>query len=83
MAGLLSLRLPGYLGCAARVWPGGQHDRTACKVPGFPPAQTATSTMLVVLGSRRPVPPQGKLHITTPAHHAVAWGTLSGTIWGR
>lgn len=24
----------------------------------------------------------GKLHITTPAHHAVAWGTLSGLFWG-
>jgi uncharacterized membrane protein len=24
----------------------------------------------------------GKLHITTPAHHAVAWGTLSGMFWG-
>jgi uncharacterized membrane protein len=26
--------------------------------------------------------PQGKLHVTTPAHHAVAWGTLSGLFWG-
>lgn len=25
---------------------------------------------------------QGKLHVTTPAHHAVAWGTLSGLFWG-
>lgn len=25
---------------------------------------------------------KGKLHITTPAHHAVAWGTLSGIFWG-
>jgi uncharacterized membrane protein len=25
---------------------------------------------------------RGKLHITTPAHHAVAWGTLSGLFWG-
>ena len=25
---------------------------------------------------------KGKLHITTPAHHAVAWGTLSGLFWG-
>lgn len=24
----------------------------------------------------------GKLHITTPSHHAVAWGTLSGFFWG-
>ena len=24
----------------------------------------------------------GKLHVTTPAHHAVAWGTLSGMFWG-
>ena len=24
----------------------------------------------------------GKLHVTTPAHHAVAWGTLSGLFWG-
>ena len=24
----------------------------------------------------------GKLHITTPAHHAVAWGTFSGLFWG-
>jgi uncharacterized membrane protein len=24
----------------------------------------------------------GKLHVTTPAHHAVAWGTLSGFFWG-
>jgi uncharacterized membrane protein len=25
---------------------------------------------------------KGKLHITTPAHHAVAWGSLSGLFWG-
>ena len=25
---------------------------------------------------------KGKLHVTTPAHHAVAWGTLSGVFWG-
>ena len=25
---------------------------------------------------------KGKFHITTPAHHAVAWGTLSGLFWG-
>jgi uncharacterized membrane protein len=25
---------------------------------------------------------RGKLHVTTPAHHAVAWGTLSGFFWG-
>jgi uncharacterized membrane protein len=24
----------------------------------------------------------GKLYITTPAHHAVAWGTFSGLFWG-
>jgi uncharacterized membrane protein len=24
----------------------------------------------------------GRLHVTTPAHHAVAWGTLSGLFWG-
>src|SRR6202046_1053505 len=24
----------------------------------------------------------GKLHLTTPAPHAVAWGTLSGLFWG-
>ena len=24
----------------------------------------------------------GKLHVTTPAHHAVEWGTLSGLFWG-
>ena len=24
----------------------------------------------------------GKLHVTTPAHHAVAWGSLSGLFWG-
>jgi uncharacterized membrane protein len=24
----------------------------------------------------------GKLHVTTPAHHAVAWGSLSGMFWG-
>jgi uncharacterized membrane protein len=22
------------------------------------------------------------MHVTTPAHHAVAWGTLSGLFWG-
>src|ERR1700722_18140275 len=25
---------------------------------------------------------KGKLHVTTPAHHAVAWGSLSGLFWG-
>src|SRR5207302_317264 len=25
---------------------------------------------------------KGKLHVTTPAHHEVAWGTLSGMFWG-
>jgi len=25
---------------------------------------------------------KGKLYVTTPAHHAVAWGTLSGLFWG-
>ena len=25
---------------------------------------------------------KGKLHITAPAHHAVAWGSLSGLFWG-
>jgi uncharacterized membrane protein len=25
---------------------------------------------------------KGKMHETTPAHHAVAWGTLSGWFWG-
>jgi uncharacterized membrane protein len=25
---------------------------------------------------------KGKLHVTTPAHHAVAWGTFSGLFWG-
>lgn len=25
---------------------------------------------------------KGRLRITTPAHHAVAWGTLSGMFWG-
>ena len=25
---------------------------------------------------------KGKLHITTPAHHAAAWGTFSGLFWG-
>jgi uncharacterized membrane protein len=25
---------------------------------------------------------KGKLHVTTPAHHAVAWGTASGLFWG-
>jgi uncharacterized membrane protein len=24
----------------------------------------------------------GRLHVTTPAHHAVAWGTFSGLFWG-
>jgi uncharacterized membrane protein len=24
---------------------------------------------------------KGKLHITTPAHHAVAWGSFSGLFW--
>ncbi|HLH58649.1 MAG TPA: DUF1269 domain-containing protein [Streptosporangiaceae bacterium] len=24
----------------------------------------------------------GRLHVTTPAHHAVAWGTVSGMFWG-
>jgi uncharacterized membrane protein len=26
---------------------------------------------------------KGKFHVTTPAHHAVAWGTVSGLFWGR
>ena len=25
---------------------------------------------------------KGKLYVTTPAHHAVAWGSLSGLFWG-
>ena len=25
---------------------------------------------------------KGKLHITTPTHHAVAWGSFSGLFWG-
>jgi len=25
---------------------------------------------------------KGRLHVTTPAHHAVAWGSLSGLFWG-
>lgn len=25
---------------------------------------------------------KGRLHTTTPAHHAVTWGTLSGLFWG-
>jgi uncharacterized membrane protein len=25
---------------------------------------------------------KGKLNVTTPAHHAVAWGSLSGLFWG-
>jgi uncharacterized membrane protein len=25
---------------------------------------------------------KGKLHVTTPAHHAVAWGSASGLFWG-
>src|ERR1700753_149071 len=25
---------------------------------------------------------RGRLHVTTPAHHAVAWGSLSGLFWG-
>jgi uncharacterized membrane protein len=25
---------------------------------------------------------KGKLHVTTPTHHAVAWGTFSGLFWG-
>ncbi len=25
---------------------------------------------------------KGKMHVTTPAHHAVSWGTLSGFFWG-
>jgi uncharacterized membrane protein len=25
---------------------------------------------------------KGKLHVTTPADHAVAWGSLSGLFWG-
>ena len=25
---------------------------------------------------------KGKLHVTTPAHHAVTWGMLSGLFWG-
>ena len=25
---------------------------------------------------------KGRLHVTTPAHHAVIWGTLSGLFWG-
>ena len=25
---------------------------------------------------------KGKFHVTTPAHHAVAWGTFSGLFWG-
>ena len=25
---------------------------------------------------------KGKLRVTTPVHHAVAWGTLSGLFWG-
>ena len=25
---------------------------------------------------------KGRLHVTSPAHHAVAWGTLSGLFWG-
>jgi uncharacterized membrane protein len=25
---------------------------------------------------------KGRLHVTTPAHHAVTWGTLSGLFWG-
>ena len=26
---------------------------------------------------------KGKLHITAPAHHAVAWGSLSGLFYGE
>ena len=26
--------------------------------------------------------PNGKLRVTTPAHHAAAWGALSGMFWG-
>jgi uncharacterized membrane protein len=26
---------------------------------------------------------KGKLHITTPAHHAAAWDTLSGFFWAQ
>jgi len=25
---------------------------------------------------------KGRLHVPTPAHHAVTWGTLSGLFWG-
>lgn len=25
---------------------------------------------------------KGKLHVTTPAHHAATWGALSGLFWG-
>ena len=25
---------------------------------------------------------RGKLHVTTPTHHAAAWGALSGLFWG-
>ena len=25
---------------------------------------------------------KGKLHVTTPSHHAAAWGALSGFFWG-
>ena len=25
---------------------------------------------------------KGRLHVTTPAHHAVTWGTFSGLFWG-
>src|ERR1700753_2915201 len=25
---------------------------------------------------------RGRLHVTTPAHHAVAWGSFSGLFWG-
>jgi uncharacterized membrane protein len=25
---------------------------------------------------------KGRLHVTTPAYHAVTWGTLSGLFWG-
>ena len=25
---------------------------------------------------------KGRMHVTTPAHHAVTWGTLSGMFWG-
>src|SRR5258708_9857884 len=85
-------RPPGNLTPGQAPGRQGDNNMSDLIVIGYPDEETAAKVWqelvqlqkdyLVGLGDAAVIRRAKKLHVTTPAHHAVAWGTPKGLCWG-